>query len=149
MKNPEVLWRDLVFRFAAQSRCKSRQVGAIVVKDGFLISEGWNSAPAGSSTDECPRPKCKGDEQPSGVAMDQILCAHAEANAISGCARRGISTAGATLYCTTFPCAECAKLIVGAGILEVVYDVPYPSPLTTSIFDKAMITSRRFDVGSV
>jgi dCMP deaminase len=137
MKDPQKLFKDLVFRFAEQSKCKSRQVGAIIVKDGHLVAEGWNGAPSGSTCEQCPRPKCNGGLQSSGAGLDQAICCHAEANAIGNCAKRGITTHGASLYCTTFPCAECSKLIVAAGISQVVYSVKYPSPLSELILINA------------
>lgn len=139
MKDPIQLWSDLVNRFAEQSRCKSRQVGAIIVKNDRLIAEGWNSAPRGSTTEECPRGRCQGKEQASGSGLDQAICCHAEVNAIGNCAKLGNSTEGATLYCNTYPCAECAKLVVAAGILEVRYLKAYPSPLTDLIFRNAEV----------
>ena len=138
MKDPQKLFKDLVYRFSHQSKCKSRQVGAILVSDEHTIGEGWNGAPKGSTCDECPRAKCRGESnQPSGAGLDQAICAHAEANLIGNCAKRGIATDQALLYCTTFPCAECAKLIVAAGISQVVYSVKYPSPLSELILNNA------------
>jgi len=147
MRDPEQLWYDLVHRFASQSRCKSRQVGAIIVKDNHLVAEGWNSAPKGSSTDACPRAKCRGEEQASGAGLDSAICCHAEANAIGNCSKRGVATDGASLFCTTLPCAECAKLIVAAGIREVVFGSQYASTLTYKIFERAMIECRPFSLG--
>lgn len=141
MKNPDQLWLDIVHRFAAQSRCQSRQVGAILVKDNRLISEGWNSPPKGSSATDCPRCKVKVE---SGKGLEFAICAHAEANAIANGAYLGASTLGSTIYCTTYPCAECAKLIVGAGVVEVVYQQHYDSPLTDMIFKAARMRIRSF-----
>lgn len=145
MKEPQNLWKDLVNRFAQQSKCKSRQVGCIIVKENHVIAEGWNGAPSKSSCDECPRPKCKGESQASGTALDLAICSHAEANAIGNCAKRGVATQGAYLYCTTFPCAECAKLIVAAGITRVCYDVEYPAELSRQIFKNAGVGLCQFD----
>ncbi len=145
MKNPDRLWFDLCYRFAEQSRCKSRKVGAVIVKKDTLLAEGWNSAPKGAKTEDCPRAKCRGIPAPTGTNLDQAICAHAEANAIASCAKRGIYVRGAQIYCTSMPCSECAKLIVGAGILEVIYDQPYNSPLTELIFSSASVSVRRFD----
>lgn len=144
MKNPELLWFDLVNRFAKQSKCKSRAVGAIIVKDDCLIAEGFNSAPCGSTTEECPRQKCQGVESPSGAYLDQAICSHAEANALANCAKRGVRTEGAELYCTTEPCLECSKLIIGAGIKLVVFSDEYPSPLSRRVLESAGIRVRKF-----
>lgn len=138
MKNSTKLWHDLVRRFAEQSTCKSRQVGAVIVKDNFVIAEGWNSPPGGCKSHHCGRPKCIGIGE-SGHNLDQAICAHAEANAISNCARRGVSTLGSALYCTNKPCAECAKLIVGAGIVRVSFIDDYKSPITDLIFNESNV----------
>jgi dCMP deaminase len=143
MRNPEQLWYDIVRRFAKQSKCQSRAVGAILVKDDSMIAEGWNSAPCGSSTEQCPRGKCAGKEA-SGTNLEQAICTHAEANAIANCAKRGVSTDNAIIYTTCFPCAECAKLIVSAGIKEVIYDKAYPTDLSYIIFNQASINYRSF-----
>lgn len=139
MKSPGSLWCDILNRFSQQSRCKSRSVGALVVKDEFLIAEGWNSAPRGSSCDDCRRSKCLGLSDLSGTYLDQAICAHAEANAIANCAKRGVATDGAELWVSCTPCSECAKLIVGAGIRKVTYLIEYPSPLSYQVFEKAKV----------
>lgn len=143
MKDPDQLYFDLVKRYGEQSKCSSRQVGAILVDSmGHVFGQGFNSAPHGSKTAECPR--CEKKQYASGTAMDLAICCHAESNCLGNAARAGRSTDGATIYCTTYPCAECAKLIVAAGIKTVVFDKPYNSPLTASIFQNADIFVRRF-----
>lgn len=139
MKNPNKLWKDITYRFAEQSQCKSRKVGCIIVKDDFLLGEGWNSAPYGSTTEMCPRDKCNGKSCEAGKDLSQAVCAHAEANAIGNCASTGRSTKNATLYSSTKPCSECAKLIVAAKIRKVVFFEDYPSPLTERILENAGI----------
>lgn len=147
MRNPDRLWMDLAARFADQSRCRSRKVGAILV-DGHshLFGQGWNSAPPCSSTDQCIRCSVS---VPSGKDLNLAICTHAEANAIANAARAGRTTEGATLYCTTFPCSECAKLIVTAGIVEVVYDQTYDSPLSSQILLVGKVKIRRCQNESV
>ena len=142
MRDPDSLWLDLVNRYAKQSKCRSRVVGAILVdKHNHCFGQGYNSAPYGSSTDQCAR--CD-NKTPSGVDLSLALCSHAEANAIGNAVRAGRSTEGATLYCTLYPCSECAKLVVAAGIVEVVYDQWYNSPLTEMIFKNANVKVRKF-----
>ena len=121
MQNPEELWYDIAYRFARQSKCQTRKVGCIIVTpDEHMVGQGYNSAPKGSCCDACPR--CTGSTLPrSGESLDLAICAHAEANALGYAARKGIAVEGCTLYCTTRPCLECAKLIVAAGIARVVY----------------------------
>lgn len=119
MKDPDKLWMDLVYRFALQSKCRSRQVGCIIVSpDQRVVGQGFNGAPKGSSCEYCVR--CD-NKAKSGQDLEHAVCAHAEANAIGYAANAGISTANCALYCTTQPCAECAKLIIAAGIKTVVF----------------------------
>lgn len=96
------------------SYCKRRQVGAIIVKDRMIISDGYNGTPTGFEN------YCEDDE---GYTKWYVL--HAEANAILKVAASTQSCAGATLYITLSPCKECSKLIHQAGITRVVYQTPY------------------------
>ena len=100
--------------WARNSYCKRRQVGAILVKDRMIISDGYNGTPSGFEN------VC---EDENGVTKPYVL--HAEANAISKVAKSGNSSEGATLYITASPCMECAKLIIQAGIKRVVYRDEY------------------------
>ena len=144
MKNPDSLWYDQVYRFSKQSKCLSRQVGAILVDQyDHMFGQGWNSAPAGSTTDDCPR--CK-NKSKSGDDLHLAICTHAEINAIAHAAKMGYTTHGSTLYSTTKPCGECTKSIISAGIVEVVYDVDYNSPITDMLFKNAGIKVRQFSI---
>ena len=100
--------------WAENSYCKRRQVGALVVKDNMIISDGYNGTPSGFEN------VC---EDESGVTKPYVL--HAEANAITKLARSGNNSEGSTLYVTASPCIECAKLIIQAGIRRVVYAEKY------------------------
>ena len=100
--------------WAQNSYCKRRQVGALLVKDRMIISDGYNGTPSGFEN------VC---EDENGVTKPYVL--HAEANAISKVAQSGNSSAGSTLYVTASPCIECAKLIIQAGIKRVVYSDEY------------------------
>ncbi len=100
--------------WSENSYCKRRQVGALIVKDKSIISDGYNGTPSGFENlceDETDRTK------------PYVL--HAEANAITKVAKSGNSSEGATLYVTASPCIECAKLIIQAGIVRVVYSELY------------------------
>ena len=94
--------------WAKNSYCKRRQVGALIVKDRMIISDGYNGTPSGFEN------VC---EDENGVTKPYVL--HAEANAISKVAKSGNSSQDATLYVTASPCMECAKLIIQAGIKRV------------------------------
>ena len=100
--------------WAKNSYCRRRQVGALIVKDRMIISDGYNGTPSGFEN------VC---EDENGVTKPYVL--HAEANAISKVAKSGNSSQGATLYITDSPCMECAKLIIQAGIKRVVYADEY------------------------
>lgn len=100
--------------WAENSYCKRRQVGALIVKDGQIISDGYNGTPSGFEN------VCEDDNN---VTKPYVL--HAEANAITKVARSSNSSENATLYVTASPCIECAKLIIQAGISRVVYGEKY------------------------
>ena len=100
--------------WAENSYCVRRKVGALIVKEKMIISDGYNGTPVGFEN------IC---EDENGVTKPYVL--HAEANAISKIARSNNSSDGATLYVTASPCIECSKLIIQAGIKRVVYAEKY------------------------
>ena len=100
--------------WAENSYCRRRKVGALIVKDKMIISDGYNGTPSGFEN------VCEDEE---GLTKPYVL--HAEANAITKIARSNNSSDGATLYVTASPCIECAKLIIQAGIKRVVYGEKY------------------------
>lgn len=104
----------MAFIWAENSYCKRRQVGALLVKDKMIISDGYNGTPSGFEN------IC---EDENNVTKPYVL--HAEANAITKVARSNNSSEGATLYVTSSPCIECAKLIIQSGIKRVVYADSY------------------------
>lgn len=121
MKNRDDKQQELDRRYmrmaaiwAENSYCVRRKVGALIVKDKMIISDGYNGTPAGFEN------ICENDE---GFTKPYVL--HAEANAITKIARSNNNSNGATLYVTTSPCIECAKLIIQAGIIRVVYGEEY------------------------
>lgn len=100
--------------WAKNSYCKRRQVGALIVKNRMIISDGYNGTPSGFDN------VC---EDESGKTLAYVL--HAEANAITKIAKSGNNSEGATMYVTTAPCLECSKLIIQAGIKRLVYRDSY------------------------
>lgn len=100
--------------WAENSYCIRRKVGAIIVKDSMIISDGYNGTPSGFEN------IC---EDEAGITKPYVL--HAEANAISKVARSNNSSDSATLYVTASPCLECSKLIIQAGIRRVVFNELY------------------------
>ena len=112
--------------WAENSYCKRRKVGALVVKDKAIISDGYNGTPSGFEN------VCEDDNN---VTKPYVL--HAEANAITKLARSTNSGQGATLYVTASPCIECAKLIIQAGIRRVVYGEKYRLDDGIRLFERA------------
>lgn len=104
----------MAFIWSENSYCKRRKVGALLVKDKMIISDGYNGTPSGFEN------VCEDEDN---VTKPYVL--HAEANAITKVARSNNSSEGATLYVTSSPCIECAKLIIQAGIRKVVYADSY------------------------
>ena len=117
-KNKQLLldkrYMRMALIWAENSYCKRRQVGAILVKNKMIISDGYNGTPS------CFENVC---EDENNATKPYVL--HAEANAITKVARSNNSSEGATLYVTSSPCIECAKLIIQAGITRVVYADSY------------------------
>lgn len=105
---------EMAHVWAKNSYCERRRVGALIVKDRMIISDGYNGTPSGFEN------VC---EDESGITKPYVL--HAEANAITKVAKSNNSSEGATLYITDSPCMECAKLIIQAGISRVVYSNKY------------------------
>ena len=108
------LYMKMARTWAEISYCKRRQVGALLVSNNMIISDGYNGTPSGFENN------C---EDPQNVSYPYVL--HAEANAITKVARSNNSSNGATLYVTASPCMECAKLIIQSGIQRVVYGETY------------------------
>ncbi|MBO7502343.1 MAG: dCMP deaminase family protein [Paludibacteraceae bacterium] len=108
------LYMKMARTWAENSYCVRRKVGALLVKNQMIISDGYNGTPSGFEN------KCEDED---GVSYPFVL--HAEANAITKVARSNNSSDGATLYVTTSPCMECSKLIIQSGIRRVVYGEEY------------------------
>ncbi len=114
--------------WAENSYCERRKVGAIIVKDGMIISDGYNGTPSGFEN------VCEDD---AGHTKPYVL--HAEANAITKVARSNNSSDGATLYVTASPCMECAKLIIQSGVRRVVFNELYRIRDGIELLDRAGI----------
>ncbi|MPM73760.1 tRNA-specific adenosine deaminase [bioreactor metagenome] len=110
---------------ASRSNCRRRHVAAVLVRDHRIISTGYNGTPRGiRNCDEGGCPRCNSDT-PSGKNLGECLCCHAEENAIVQAAYHGIAVKGATLYTTYSPCLLCSKMIINAGIKEVIFKQRY------------------------
>ncbi len=128
---------------ATRSTCLRRSVGALIVKDKRILATGYNGAPSGIPHCEekggCLRQKLG---VPSGERHELCRGLHAEQNAIIQAAIHGVSIAGSSLYCTTFPCSVCAKMIVQARISEVVILTDYPDDLSKEILEEGGVAVR-------
>lgn len=112
--------------WAENSYCKRRKVGALIVKDKMIISDGYNGTPSGFEN------ICEDENNET-----KAYVLHAEANAITKVACSHNSSLGATMYVTTSPCIECAKLIIQAGITRVVYNQKYRRTDGASLLERA------------
>lgn len=121
--------------WAENSYCKRRQVGALIVKDQMIISDGYNGTPAGFEN------VCE-----DGNNMTKPYVLHAEANAITKVAASSNSSKGATIYVTSAPCIECAKLIIQSGIKRVVYSEKYRTEEGCDLLRRAGIVVDYMDV---
>ena len=127
-----------------RSNCVKRKVAAVIVRDKRVVSTGYNGTPRGTRNcyeGGCPRCNSLAD---SGTRLDECLCSHGEENAITQAAYHGVSVKDSTLYTTFAPCLMCTKMIINAGIQEVVYNQDYPLNDTSfSLFREAGVVCRR------
>ncbi|AHW59607.1 dCMP deaminase [Draconibacterium orientale] len=121
--------------WSQNSYCKRRQVGALIVKDKMIISDGYNGTPAGFEN------ICEDEDNKT---KPYVL--HAEANAITKVAKSGNSSDGATLYVTSSPCLECSKLIIQAGIKRVVFTESYRLEDGINLLKRADIEVKQVDI---
>ncbi len=111
---------------ASRSNCVKRKVGAIIARDRRIVSTGYNGTPRGTrNCNEGGCPRCNAFAE-GGTKLDECLCSHGEENAITQAAYHGVSVRGGALYTTFCPCLICTKMIINAGIDEVVYNAEYP-----------------------
>lgn len=142
-------WDEYFMRIAhvvkLRSNCIRREVGAVIVNEHRIISTGYNGTPRGiKNCNEGGCPRCAAADE-SGQNLDQCICAHAEENAIVQAAYHGVALRDSMLYCTTSPCLICAKMIITAGIKEVVYDEKYKfNPEVAALFKEAGILCRKY-----
>jgi len=111
---------------ASRSNCVKRKVAAVITLDRRIIATGYNGTPRGArNCNEGGCPRCNSFAE-GGTRLDECLCSHGEENAITQSAYHGVSVKGGTLYTTFSPCLTCTKMIINAGIVEVIYNVDYP-----------------------
>lgn len=149
LKRPD--WDTYFMRIAQvaslRSNCIKRKVAALIVKDRRVISTGYNGTPRGTRNcfeGGCPRCNNLAD---SGTKLEECLCSHGEENAITQAAYHGVSVKDGTLYTTFAPCLMCTKMIINAGIREVVYNAEYPLNASSfSLLKEAGVDCRKLEV---
>jgi len=127
-----------------RSTCLRRKVGAILVKDKHILSTGYNGAPKGLN--HCVDVGCirKDMSVKSGERHELCRGLHAEQNAIIQAAVFGVSISGSTLYCTNTPCVVCVKMLINAGVKEIIYSGDYPDELAKKMLGESSIKIKRF-----
>lgn len=144
-------WDEYFMRIARivalRSNCIKRKVAAVIVKDRRIISTGYNGTPRGvPNCNEGGCPRCLGLSV-SGTNLDACLCSHGEENAIVQSAYHGIAIKGATIYSTFSPCLQCTKMIINAGLSEVIYNSRYPlHEAALQLLRQAQVGLRQFDL---
>jgi dCMP deaminase len=135
---------DITRLVARRSTCLSRHVGALIIKDKKILATGYNGAPTGVR--HCTETGCLREKLgvPSGERAELCRGLHAEQNAIIQAAFHGVSIEGAMLYSTTMPCSVCMKMIINAGIQEIVYEEGYPDSLAEALIQETRISMRRY-----
>ena len=144
----EQLQKDLQFMRMARevgtrSKCSSRQIGVVLVKDGSIVSEGYNGAPRGSDLCQDPTQPCRRREMgfKSGEGLEQCPAVHAEMNALLQAARNGIATKGTTMYAFCCrPCKWCVSMMINAGVARLVHlELPVYDELSGTLLDESDI----------
>lgn len=134
----------MAYLVASRSTCTRRKVGAVVVKEKHVLTTGYNGPPKGLA--HCDVTGCLRERLniPPGERHELCRGVHAEQNAIIQAAYFGQSLKGATMYVTNHPCSVCIKMIINAGIEEIVYDQGYPDELAKDIVAESGIKIRRY-----
>lgn len=129
---------------AGRSTCLRRATGAVLVKDKRILATGYNGVPKGLL--HCDVAGCVRERLgvPSGSRHELCRGIHAEQNAVIQAAKHGIAIDGSTAYCTHQPCVLCAKILVNAGVVDIVFAEAYPDALSEEILAESGITVRQW-----
>jgi dCMP deaminase len=141
----DTYFMDIAQVVSRRGNCSRRKVAAVIVSDRRIISTGYNGTPRGiRNCCEGGCARCAGNA-PSGAALSECVCSHAEENAITQAAYHGIRLKGSMIYVTISPCLTCAKMIINAGIREVVYGGDYAfNDQTRALFEEAGVLCRKY-----
>jgi dCMP deaminase len=146
----EIYFLKIAQLAATRSTCLRRQVGAVLVREKKILATGYNGAPSGVA--HCSEAGCLRELEnvPSGQRHELCRGLHAEQNAILQAAYHGVSIQGASLFCTSFPCVICSKMLINAGIRTICYLEGYPDDLSAGMLREAgtYLKQVRMEVGS-
>lgn len=145
-------WDEYFMSIAEQvsgrSTCLRRRTGAVLVKEKRILATGYNGVPAGLA--HCEAVGCIREQReiPSGSHHELCRGIHAEQNAVIQAARHGIPIEGSSVYCTHQPCVLCAKILLNAGVVDIVFRDAYPDSLSEEILAEAGVVPRQLVVGA-
>lgn len=146
-KSKDVYFSEIADLVSTRSTCLRNNVGAVIVKDSQILSTGYNGAPKGLPHCEelggCMRERMG---VKSGERHELCRGLHAEQNAIIQAAYHGVSVKGAKIYCTTQPCSICTKMIINAGITEVIYMEGYQDKLAMELVEQSNLIFRQVKI---
>ena len=136
----------MAFMAATRSNCVRRKVGAVIVKEKRIMSTGYNGPPRGAL--HCDEAGCLRDQLkvPAGERRELCRGLHAEQNAVIQAAYNGTAIKDSIIYVTTHPCSDCSKMIINAGIKEIIFSEGYPDELSELMLIESDIETRNYDV---
>ncbi len=145
-KSKDTYFGEIADLVSSRSTCLRNQVGAVIVKESQILSTGYNGAPKGLP--HCEEVGCLRDKLGLKSGERHELCRglHAEQNAIIQAAYHGVSVKGAKIYVTTKPCSICTKMLINAGIVEIIYIEDYNDPLATELLSQSTLKIRKIDI---
>lgn len=146
----DLSWDEYFMKMAylasERSSCIRRKVGAVAVNGNRILATGYNGVPSGFA--HCDKVGCLRQmlDIPSGHRHEFCRGLHAEQNVLIQAAIHGINLKGSTLYCTTFPCSICCKMLIGAGFERVIYAESYPDDLSRSLIQESALVAVHMEV---
>jgi dCMP deaminase len=145
-KSKDVYFSEIADLVSSRSTCLRNQVGAVIVKESQILSTGYNGAPKGLP--HCDEVGCIREELGVKPGTRHELCRglHAEQNAIIQAAYHGISVRESKIYCTTRPCSICTKMIINAGIQEIIYIEEYDDDLAAQLIKESKLILRKVEI---
>ncbi len=145
-KSKDVYFAEIADLVSSRSTCLRNQVGAVIVKESQILSTGYNGAPKGLP--HCEDVGCIRQKLAVKPTERHELCRglHAEQNAIIQAAYHGVSVREGIMYCTTRPCSICTKMLINAGIVEIIYIEEYDDDLAAQLAKEAGLNVRRVEM---